>query len=72
MFTMSSSQAHRAGAHSGRPVEWAMDDEDDASMPDAPPEPELIDMLPAPASARPMSNLERCIALRLVYGAEPR
>ena len=25
-----------------------------------------------PASARPMSNLERCIALRLVYGAGPR
>ena len=75
-LTMSSSQAHRAGARSGRPVGWAMaeasDDEDDASMPDAPLEPELIDMPPAPASARPMSNLERCIALRLVYGAEPR
>ena len=43
------------------PVEWAMaeasDDEDDAPMPDAPPEPELIDMPPAPASAPPMSNL---------------
>ena len=38
----------------------ASDDEDDAPMPD------LIDMPPAPASARPMSNLERCIALRLV------
>ena len=41
-------------------VEWAMtepsDDEDDAPMPDAPPDP----------------NLERCIALRLVYGAGPR
>ena len=34
-------------------------------MPDAPPEPETIDVPPAPASARPMSNLERCIALRL-------
>ena len=38
------------------PVDWAMaeasDDEDDAPMPDAPPEPELIDMPPAPASAR--------------------
>ena len=50
------------------PVDWAMaeasDDEDDAPMPDAPPEPELIDMPPAPASARPMSNLERwCMAL---------
>ena len=49
---------------------WAMaeasDDEDDAPMPDAPPEPELIDMPPAPASAPRMSNLERCIALRLV------
>ena len=58
------------------PVEWAMaeasDDEDDAPMPDAPPEPELIDITPAPPSAPPMSNLERCIALRLVYGAGPR
>ena len=57
-------------------VDWAMveasDDEDDTPMPDAPPEPEIIDMPPAPASARPMSNLERCIALRLVYGAGPR
>ena len=57
-------------------VDWAMaeasDDEDDAPMPDAPLEPELIDMPPAPASAPPMSNLERCIALRLVYGAGPR
>ena len=58
------------------PVDWAMaepsDDEDDAPMPDAPPEPELIDMPPAPPSAPRMSNLERCIALRLVYGAGPR
>ena len=61
------------------PVDWAMaeasDNEDDAPMPDAPPpepEPELIDMPPAPASAPRMSNLERCIALRLVYGAGPR
>ena len=61
------------------PVDWAMaepsDGEDDAPMPDAPPpepEPELIDMPPAPASAPRMSNLERCIALRLVYGAGPR
>ena len=58
------------------PVDWAMaeasDDEDDAPMPDAPPEPEIIDMPPAPASAPLMSNLERCIALRLVYGAGPR
>ena len=38
----------------------ASDDEDDAPMP------ELIDMPPAPASAPRMSNLERCIALRLV------
>ena len=62
------------------PVDWAMaeatDGEDDAPMPDAPmpdapPEPELIDMPPAPASAPPMTNLERCIALRLVYGAGP-
>ena len=41
-------------------------------MPYAPPEPELIDMPLAPASARPMSNLGRCITLRLVYGAGPR
>ena len=58
------------------PVEWAMaeesDDEDDAPMPDAPPEPEVIDMPPAPASARPMSDLERCIALRRVNGAGSR
>ena len=58
------------------PVDWAMaeasDDEVDAPMPDAPPELEMIDMPPAPASAPPMSNLERCIALRLVYGAGPR
>ena len=58
------------------PVDWAMaeasDDEDDAPMPDAPPEPELIDMPPAPASVPRMSNLERCTALRLVYGAGPR
>ena len=54
------------------PVEWTMawasDDED---MSDAP-EQELIDINPAPASAPPMSNMERCIALRLVSGAGPR
>ena len=50
----------------------ASDDEDDAPMPDAPHEPELIDMPPARASAPRMSNLDRCIALRLVYGAGPR
>ena len=58
------------------PVDWAMaeasDNEDDAPMPDAPPEPEIIDMPPAPASALSMSNLERCIAMRFVYGAGPR
>ena len=58
------------------PVEWAMaessDDEDDAHMPDAPPEPEVIDMPPTLASAPPMSNLEQCIAVRFVYGAGPR
>ena len=58
------------------PVDWFMaeatDGDDDAPMPDAPPEPELIDMPPAPASAPPTTNLERCIALRLVYGARPR
>ena len=64
-------------AEEGPPM-WAMEEEtddegeDDAPMPDAPPEPELIDMPPAPASAPRMSNLERCIALRLVYGSGPR
>ena len=59
-------------------LEWATseesDDEDYAPMPDAPAprELELIDMPSAPASAPPMSNLERCIALRLAYGAGPR
>ena len=56
------------------PVDWAMaeaDDKDDAPMPDAPREPELIDMPPAPASAPRTSNLERCIALLLVYDAGP-
>ena len=41
-------------------------------MSDAPLELELIDLPPAPASALLMSNLEWCIALRLVYGAGPR
>ena len=64
-------------AEEGPPM-WAMaeetDDEgeDDAPMPDAPPEPELIDMPPAPASALRISHLERCIALRLVYGSGPQ
>ena len=57
-------------------VDWAKaeasDNEDGAPVPDAPLEPELIDMPPAPASASPMSSLERCIALRLVCGAGPR
>ena len=50
----------------------ASDDEDDAPTPDAPLEPELIDMPPARTSAPKMSSLERCIELRLVYGAGPR
>ena len=58
------------------PVVWAVaeasDDDDDAPMLAAPPEPKVIDMPRAPASARPMSNLERCTALRLVYVAGPR
>ena len=64
------------------PPMWAMaeesDDEgaDDAPMPDAPsdapPEPEVIDLPPALASARRMTTLERCIALRLMYGRGPR
>ena len=56
---------------------WAMsqesDGEEDGTQPHADAdEPELIDMPPAPASAPPMSNSERCIALRLVYGVGPR
>ena len=49
------------------------DDDEDGTPPhvDAD-EPELIAIPPAAASAPPMSNLERCIALRLVYGAGPR
>ena len=57
------------------PVEWAMvepsDGEEHAPMPDAPPEPELIDMPPAPPFAPPMTNLERCIALRLILRRWP-
>ena len=57
------------------PMERAMaeasDDKDGAPIPVAPLEAEVIDMPPAPASAPPMSTLERCIALRLVYGAGP-
>ena len=44
------------------PLAEASDDEDDAPMPDAPLEPGLIDMPPAPASAPPMSTVERCCA----------
>ena len=58
------------------PVDWAMaeasDDEGGAPVPDTLPDLELMDMPPAPASASPTSNLERCIALRLVCGAGPR
>ena len=59
------------------PPEWMMaeesDDDGDGTLPHADAdEPKPIDMPPAAASAPPMSNLERCIALRLVYGAGPR
>ena len=59
------------------PLVWAVAEESDGDEDGTPlhadaDEPELIDMPPAPASAPPMSNLERCIALRLVYGAGPR
>ena len=44
------------------PVDWALaqasDDEDDAPVPDAPLEPELIEMPPA-SGIPPMSSLER-------------
>ena len=62
-------------AEEGSPV-WAKvgesDDDEDGTPPhvDAD-ELELIAMPPAPTSAPPTSNLERCIALRLVYGAGP-
>ena len=63
-------QAHRAGARSRRPRGLGhgrgVRRRGRRAMPDAPPEPEMIDMPPAPVSARPMSNLERCITLRLV------
>ena len=71
-------ELHATGVLFARPdlKEWAMAEvaeaSDDAPMPDAPLEPELIDMPPVPASAPPMSGWERCIALRLVYGAGPR
>ena len=49
------------------------DDDDDGTPPHVvADEPELIDKPPALASALPVSNLERCIALRLVDGAGPR
>ena len=59
------------------PLDWAMAEQSDEDGDDTPPhadaeEPEVIDMPPAPASAPRMSNLERCIALRLVYGSGPR
>ena len=58
------------------PVEWAMtegpDDEDDSTPAHADAEvsdePQRTDFPPAPPSAPCMSNLERCIALRMVYG----
>ena len=63
-------------AEEGSPV-WAMGEESDGDEDDTPPhadadELELIDMPSAVASAPPMSNLEWCIALRLVSGAGPR
>ena len=59
------------------PVEWAMaeasDDEDDAPMPDAPPDPQMIDMPPAPgistSDVQPWSGASHW---RLVFGAGPR
>ena len=63
-------------AEEGPPM-WAMAEESDDDGDGPPPhadadEPELIDMPPAPPSAPRMTNLERCIALRLVYSAGPR
>ena len=67
-------ETHRPRARSRRPSGLGhgradSDGEDDAPMPDAPPEPEIIDMPPDKPSAPRMTNLERCIALRFVYGA---
>ena len=63
-------------AEVGSPV-WAMTEESDDGEDGTPPHAdadvfELIGMPPAPASAPPMSNFERCIALRLAQGAAPR
>ena len=48
------------------PVEWATAEESDEDDASAPTRPDLVDLPPAPASAPPTSNFERCIALRLV------
>ena len=66
----------RHGAGSRRPRalghDNSSDDKDDAPMPDAPLEPELMDLPPVLASARPMSRFKRCIALHLECAAGPR
>ena len=49
----------------------ATDGEDDAPMPDVPPERELIDMPPAPASAPPMPRVRRRTTMSLVKNAQP-
>ena len=61
------------------PVDWAIaeasDDEDDAPMPDAPPEPEIIDMPPAPASAprcRTWSGASLCASCTALDQAESK
>ena len=73
---LSSKHIEPEPAEEGPPA-WAMaeefDDDEDCTPPHADAdEPELIDMPPAPASAPPMFNMGRCIALRLVNGAGPR
>ena len=77
MPVMNSSPSIEPEAAEEGPPEWAMADESDDDEDGTPlhadaDEPELIDMPLAPAFAPPMSNLERCIALRLVCGAGPR
>ena len=57
------------------PVDWAMaeasDDEDDAPMPDAPPEPELIDMPPAPVFLLSHVSVVPCVLVLCVLPRLP-
>ena len=59
------------------PMEWAMaeasDDEDNAPMPDAPPEPEITDMRQVPASGPPsLAQAPECVEKNLFLVREGR